>query len=39
MKKDFEQFDEVTGKKLRNPLNKKDLHPYEMDEIFAGDYW
>lgn len=31
---DFVQRDVVTGKKIRNPLNKGKLSPYELDEIF-----
>lgn len=31
---DFMQRDVVTGKKIRNPLNKGKLSSYELDEIF-----
>lgn len=42
---DIEEFeyDEITGAKAKRPvmsvLNKKKLSKYEMDDLFAGDYW
>lgn len=34
----FIQKDSITGRKLINPLNKKNLSEWEMDNIFL-DLW
>ena len=34
---DFRGTDEVTGRKLTNPLNKKKLSSQELDEIFLEE--
>ena len=34
---DFRKNCGITGKKGNNPLNKKNLSPQEMDEIFLED--
>jgi len=36
-KEDFRKRDIITGKKLENPLNKKDLSKHELDEIMLED--
>lgn len=35
---EFIEKDFYTGRKIRNPLNKKELSDWEMDELFIGDY-
>lgn len=37
MNNDFIEKDMVTGKKLWNPLNKKELSSEELDDIFLED--
>ena len=37
-KHDFDYKDPITGRKVANRLNKKNLSKYEEDEIFADEY-
>jgi len=37
MTEDFRQKDPITGRKLHNPLNSKNLQGYELDEIMMDD--
>lgn len=37
--RDFEIYDEVTGRKMVNKLNKGKLSAYEMDEMFNPEMY